>query len=81
MDDANLNLSPSVVDLVHQRAQQWGCHRVYLTSEPDNLPAYAAWTSRGFTNTGGDYTTHGIAITKDLKGPGKDRAVFELLLP
>jgi hypothetical protein len=34
----------------------------------------------GFANATGDYTVNGVAIVRDFKGPGKDRAVFELLL-
>jgi hypothetical protein len=70
----------TLINVVRERAHRWGCRRIHLTSEPDNAPAYAAWTSLGLTNNDGDYTSNGVAITKDFKGPGRDRAVFELLL-
>jgi GNAT superfamily N-acetyltransferase len=79
-DHRRKGIAGALVEVVHKRAQEWGCRRIYLTSEPDNMPAYAAWTSRGFTNTNGDYTVGGVAVTRNFKGPGKDRAVFELLL-
>ncbi len=79
-DHRRRGIAGSLVDVVRKRAQQWNCRRIYLTSEPDNASAYAAWISLGFTNTSGDYSVHGVAITRDYKGPGKDRAVFELLL-
>lgn len=80
-DHRRKGVAAALVDVVRKRAEQWGCRRIYLTSEPDNAPAYAAWTSVGFTNAVGDYTVNGVAIARDFKGPGKDRAVFELLLP
>lgn len=54
-----------------------GCKRIYLTSEPENVGAHATWSSLGFENMFGDYISHGISVTKDFKGPGKDRAVYE----
>lgn len=80
-DHRRKGVAGALVDVVRKRAQQWGCRRIYLTSEPDNAPAYAAWTSQGFANLDGDYTVNGVAITRDFKGPGKDRAIFELFLP
>jgi ribosomal protein S18 acetylase RimI-like enzyme len=80
-DHRRRGVAAALVDVVRKHAQQWGCQRIYLTSEPDNAPAYATWTSLGFANATGDYTVNGIAIARDFKGPGKDRAVFELLLP
>lgn len=79
-DQRRKGVAGALVEVVRKRAQEWGCRRIYLTSEPENMPAYATWTSRGFTNVDGDYTIGKVAITKDFKGPGKDRAVFELLL-
>ncbi|WP_222426483.1 GNAT family N-acetyltransferase [Amycolatopsis rhizosphaerae] len=34
--------------------QRLGCHRLYLTSEPENTAAHHTWTSRGITNVPGD---------------------------
>lgn len=80
-DHRRQGIASVLVDVIRLRGQQWACQRIYLTSEPDNAPAYAAWTSLGFTNPSGDYTHNGVEISRDFKGPGKDRAVFELLLP
>ena len=79
-DHRRKGVAAALIDVVRERAQRWGCKRIYLTSEPDNAPAYSAWTSLGFSNAAGDYTVDGVAIIRDFKGPGKDRAVFELLL-
>ena len=65
---------------VRQRAEAWGCERIYLTSEPENKGAHATWLSLGFTNVPGDHTEAGVSVVSDYKGPGKDRAVYELRL-
>lgn len=80
-DHRRRGIAVALVDVVRARAKEWGCRRIYLTSEPENTIAYAAWTSMGFSNAAGDYSVNGVAIIKDFKGPGKDRAVFELHLP
>ncbi|MEV6987008.1 GNAT family N-acetyltransferase [Sphaerisporangium sp. NPDC051017] len=80
-DHRRKGVAATLVDVVRRQGREWGCRRIYLTSEPDNAAAYAAWTSMGFANTPGDYTANGVAVTRNFKGPSKDRAVFELLLP
>ena len=65
---------------VRERATAWGCNRLYLTSEPANSTAHATWLSLGFVNTPGDHDVCGVSVTADFKGPGKDRAVYELIL-
>lgn len=65
---------------LRDRAKEWGCNRIYLTSEPDNLVARAAWEALGFRNVTGDYAIDGVSVIKDFKGPGKDRAVYQLHL-
>jgi GNAT superfamily N-acetyltransferase len=65
---------------VRDRAEHWACRRLYLTSEPENTSAHATWTNLGFTNVPGDYAIDGVSVVADYKGPGKDRAVYELLL-
>jgi GNAT superfamily N-acetyltransferase len=79
-DHRRKGIAGALIDVVRDRAGRWGCRRIYLTSEPDNSTAYAAWRSLGFTNVDGHYIVHGVSIVKDFKGPGKDRAVYELLL-
>ncbi|MET7949767.1 GNAT family N-acetyltransferase [Micromonospora sp. NPDC005324] len=80
-DHRRRRIASALVHAVRHRAQQWACQKIYLTSEPDNSSAAATWTSLGFVNSRGDYTAAGLGISRDVKGPGKDRAVFELLLP
>ncbi|MGH8909471.1 MAG: GNAT family N-acetyltransferase [Egibacteraceae bacterium] len=65
---------------IRMTATDWGCARLYLTSEPDNITAHAAWRSMGFVNLPGDRDVAGISVTTDFKGPGKDRAVYQLSL-
>jgi GNAT superfamily N-acetyltransferase len=67
-----------LVETVRKRAAGWGCARLYLTSEPGNQAAAAAWASLGFTNLPGDRTVDGVSVVTGFKGPGKDRAVFQL---
>jgi GNAT superfamily N-acetyltransferase len=63
---------------VRRQAVEWSCVRLYLTSEAENKVAHAAWTSMGFRNVQGDLEINGVSLIKDFKGPGKDRAVYEL---
>lgn len=70
----------ALLGTVGSTAHAWGCRRLYLTSEPGNAIAYTAWRRFGFTNVPGDEVRDGVHVTRDVKGPGKDRAVYELLL-
>lgn len=74
----NRGIARTLLECVRQRAADWGCHRLYLTSEPENIAARATWVSLGFVNLPGDRTTVGISIISNFKGPGKDRAVYQL---
>ena len=65
---------------VRRQAADWGCRRLFLTSEPDNYAAHTAWLALGFRNVPGDRTEHGVSVVSDYKGPGKDRAVYEQVL-
>jgi GNAT superfamily N-acetyltransferase len=71
-------ITRSLLDTVWQQATAWGCRRLYLTSEPTNSVAHATWLSLGFTNIAGDKTVDGVSVISEYKGPGKDRAVYEL---
>jgi GNAT superfamily N-acetyltransferase len=73
-------IARALLDSVRSQAEKWGCERVYLTSEPDNQPAHAAWTRLGFVNLAGDHEINGVSVTTDFKGPGRSRAVYELPL-
>lgn len=79
-DHRGHGLATALVDAVKDWAHARGCARLYLTSEPDNTAAHTTWTKLGFINVPGTYTTDGIHVTADFKGPGKDRAVYELRL-
>lgn len=65
---------------IRKVATGWGCARLYLTSEPDNAAAHAVWRSMGFVNLPGDRNVAGISVTTNFKGPGRDRAVYQLAL-
>lgn len=68
----------ALLESVRAQAASWECARLYLTSEPDNTAAHAAWTTLGFTNVPGDHEENGISVVTDFKGPGKTRAIYEL---
>ncbi|WP_322768849.1 GNAT family N-acetyltransferase [Frankia sp. Cr1] len=77
-DHRKQGVARTLLAAIHHRAAAWGCSRLYLTSEPDNTTADATWTSLGFTNVPGDVLVHGVSVKRDFKGPGKDRAVYQL---
>jgi GNAT superfamily N-acetyltransferase len=70
----------SLLAAVEERAKNWGCGLIYLTSEPDNTTAHATWLSLGFVNIQGDQEVDGVSVISDYKGVGKHRAVYELAL-
>jgi GNAT superfamily N-acetyltransferase len=57
----------ALLDAIRGKALEWGCRRLYLTSEPDNAPARATWTALGFRNLPGDYTVGEVSVTTDYK--------------
>lgn len=61
---------------VENEARRRGCRRVWLTTKPGNM-ATRVWPRLGFTDVAGDDEADGLQIHRDLKGPGKDRVVFE----
>lgn len=69
-----------LVEDVVRTGRRLGTTRVWLTSEPENAVARATWTAMGFANPPADRLTDGVWVTDNLKGPGKDRAVFEIRL-
>lgn len=73
-------VTSALLDHVRRRGREFGCHRMYLTSEPENTAAHATWMSLGFRNVPGDRVVDGVSVTADYKGPGKDRAVYELIV-
>lgn len=60
------------------KLQSIGCHRAWLTSEIENERAMSLWNKFGMKNIESDYISNGFWVTKDLKGPGKDRIIFEI---
>jgi GNAT superfamily N-acetyltransferase len=71
-------VTTTLLTAVRDQAAKWGCTRLYLTSEPDNTPAHATWHALGFVNLPGDHDINGVSVTSNFKGPGKDRAVYQL---
>jgi GNAT superfamily N-acetyltransferase len=67
----------ALLGAVIERAERWGCRRLYLTSEPENRPAHGTWLSLGFVNVPGDHDVDGVSVIRGYKGPGKDRAVYQ----
>lgn len=79
-DHRQKGVAHRLLDTVRTRAVQWGCLRMYLTSEPDNAIANATWSALGFKNLPGDHVVNGVSVITDFKGPGRNRAVYELSL-
>lgn len=69
-----------LMESVRHQAQQWGCRRLYLTSEPENDAAHRTWATLGFENEPGDYVVKGVSVKAGYKGPGRDRAVYSMPL-
>lgn len=76
----NSGIARTLLGEVCRQATEWGCVRLYLTSEPENAAAHATWISLGFANLPGDRTVAGVSVVRDFKGPGRDRAVYQLNL-
>ena len=79
-DHRRRGIAKTLLGNVRQYAAGLGCKRLYLTSEPDNSAAHATWLSLGFVNVPGDRIEHGVSVLSNYKGPGKDRAVYELTM-
>ncbi|MGH3839034.1 MAG: GNAT family N-acetyltransferase [Pseudonocardiaceae bacterium] len=76
----NHGIARTLLAEVRRRATEWGCVRLYLTSEPENTAAHATWMSLGFVNMPGERAVDGISVVRNFKGPGRDRAVYQLNL-
>jgi GNAT superfamily N-acetyltransferase len=79
-DHRGRGVARTLLGAVADRGAQWRCRRLYLTSEPDNTAAHATWLALGFANVRGDRDVGGVSVISDYKGPGKHRAVYELIL-
>lgn len=71
-------IAATLIGVVAGQAQRWGARRLYLTSAPDNTAPDATWRRLGFINLPGDTTVDGVHVVADCKGPGRDRAVYQL---
>ena len=69
-----------LLDAVCDEAQRRGCRRVWLSTDPAN-PAARVWPRYGFALLAGNDEVNGLPVTRDFKGPGKHRALFERRLP
>jgi Acetyltransferases len=79
-DQRRQGVARSLLDAVKKQGRGWGCLRLYLTSEPDNVAAHETWTTLGFDNVPGDQQIGDISVTTDYKGPGRSRAIYQLKL-
>jgi GNAT superfamily N-acetyltransferase len=66
---------------VVQTAKSWSVSRVWLTSEVENRPARQLWARLGFVNLPTGRQVDGAWVTEGLKGPGRDRVIYQRLLP
>jgi GNAT superfamily N-acetyltransferase len=73
-------ITRALIEVIQNRAIVWGCTRLYLTSEPDNRAAHATWLALGFANIPGDCVVDDVSVISNYKGPGKHRAVYEMVL-
>ncbi|MEU4215864.1 GNAT family N-acetyltransferase [Actinoplanes sp. NPDC026623] len=73
-------VAQALLGFVIAQAIAWKCRRLYLTSEADNDAAASTWQRLKFTNIPGDRMVNGVHVISNFKGPGKDRAVYELTL-
>ena len=79
--DANhrrLGLGEALLEELHRRGRLWGTKRIWLTSEAQNADALRLWRKLGYVNIEADYQDGDVWLTRDLKGPGRDRVVYEL---
>ncbi len=73
-------LGEALLGELHQRARGWSVKRLWLTSEAENIGAMKLWRRLGYENVESDYQMDGVWLTCGLKGPGRDRAVYQLHL-
>ncbi|GAA1370394.1 GNAT family N-acetyltransferase [Catellatospora chokoriensis] len=79
-DHRRKGVAKSLTAAVADHGRAWGCQSIFLTSEPENSAAHAAWLSLGFVNRTGDVLIGDVQVVTDFKGPGKHRAVYDLKL-
>ncbi|MEN8907381.1 MAG: GNAT family N-acetyltransferase [Clostridiales bacterium] len=64
-------------EIIH-RTKFVGITKIWLTSEAENDKAIQLWLKYGFENKKADYIKDDLWVTRDLKGPGRDRIVYSL---
>lgn len=74
-------VATALFNFVVTQGRRWGCKRLWLTSEPENRAADVSWRALGWVNVPGDQEINGVQVISDFKGPGKDRAIYEMRLP
>jgi GNAT superfamily N-acetyltransferase len=65
-----------LLEAVGEEALRRRCKRLWLSTDPAN-PATRAWPRYGFALLAGNNEVNGLPVTRDFKGPGKHRAIFE----
>lgn len=65
-----------LLQAVADEARRLGCKRVWLSTDPEN-PAALVWPRYGFSLLPGNDEVNRMQVTRDFKGPGKHRALFE----
>lgn len=65
-----------LLEAVGEEGRRRGCRRVWLSTDPAN-PAAKVWPRHGFALLRGNDEVNGLPVTRDFKGPGKHRAIFE----
>ena len=79
-DHRKQGLANALMIELRRRAEIWKSSRIWLTSEPENMGARRLWAELEYENRPADYKHDGVWMTENLKGPHRDRAVFELHL-
>jgi GNAT superfamily N-acetyltransferase len=77
-DHRDRGIARTLIGALRDRAANWDCRRLWLTSEPRNTTAHRAWLTLAFINLPGDQIVDGVEVISDFKGPGRDRALYEL---
>jgi len=76
-DHRRKGLAGMLLKALHQKAEEWKVTRIWLTSEAENIGAVQLWQQFGYVNYQADYLKGTVWLTRNLKGPGKDRAIYE----
>ncbi|WP_100372152.1 GNAT family N-acetyltransferase [Bacillus sp. FJAT-45037] len=64
-----------------EKATELGCTLIHCVTSPVNKGSIAFHRRMGFTIREGTTIQNGISVYKNYDGPGKDRVLFEKVLP